>query len=898
MKITILDAIVINLSIISVFMDIFLKVTRIFCLVLVVILLSLVVGLSILAKNPISLSNDTIQRLIQYYDHKLTTESNGAELKFIDLKLQIIAPNLKIINQQQHFIQLNNINFTLKVHNLDSSFSSQISKTELLSLIYLSNNPDLQKEIDQYVAKNHIYFDGFINLDFSFLSLKQAKLNLISNNGFHDPKSTKLTRIDLKKFTIDLSYSMDKLIVENFNLEYESNIKASLQGDFIFNSEGLSLAEFQANIVNLPVDYLSGLWPRFLAPGVQTWVTDNITQGIIKNAQGNFKLTAEDLKSSLPSKDSIDAKIEVDGANLSYLKGYSPISQINAIVKFDGQALYVNASKALLLNSELINLELILPFNDFILSIKTNIDGKINQFNEFIPELVYQRLLSNKIDFKKIKGGLSSTLALSVPIFDPFKLEALKLDINANLSDVVLDQYKLIKFKQGNLKISNDQDKIMVKVEAAKNFSFNLIKYHKFERQDENQLNINTKFYLEDQISLKDKLIIDKGIIGVNATLNEGKWQLDLDLKEAEVTLVPLSINKPIFTALNFSCVGSFNEKQITGEDCNLKGVDYAGKILFIYSFLDDQITNFSLNNGKILTNEFNIQIVSDKNLSNYTLNGKFLDLSKFDIKNFSSSDEKKNNYKLVFKVDNLILKNEIRLNDISGKIVQIDNNPIDIDLKAFANNYQLTIVKMKKNNQNGYLLHSNSASTFSRAFGIYNNIKRGEVLIEAYPKKTDGKVAYYGNIVIKNFAFSNTSVLTKIILGVMSPFNSPKAVMQALEGGSLKSESFTANLEYNKGVLTLKNGLVQGPSYNIRVNGTVNNNTRILNIKGMYIPSVYGLNSLISFIPFIGELLSGGKKSAFIAANFSVKGSFDNPDVWLNPLSVFTPGFIRNIFN
>ena len=131
-----------------------------------------------------------------------------------------------------------------------------------------------------------------------------------------------------------------------------------------------------------------------------------------------------------------------------------------------------------------------------------------------------------------------------------------------------------------------------------------------------------------------------------------------------------------------------------------------------------------------------------------------------------------------------------------------------------------------------------------------------------------------------------------------MSPFNSPKAVMQALEGGSLKSESFTANLEYNKGVLTLNNGLVQGPSYNIRVNGTVNNNTRILDIKGMYIPSVYGLNSLISFIPFIGELLSGGKKSAFIAASFSVKGSFDNPDVWLNPLSVFTPGFIRNIFN
>ncbi len=879
-------------------MNVFLKALKVIGVTLAIILVGLSIWLSILAKNPIAVSNDTIQRLAQHYDPQLTTESSGAELKFLNFKLQFTAPNLKIINHQQHFVQLENINFSLKLTNLTSSLSAKINQSELLSLVYLDDNSDIQKEIDLYIAKNYISFNGDVQLDYNFLSLKRANLNLISNSGFHDPKKEDLAKIALKEMVISLSYGLNHLTVKQFNLWYTNNIKASLQGDFSFDSNGFALADFQANIINLPVDYLSGLWPNFLAPEVQNWVTSNITQGIIKNAQGKFKITAEDLKAALPSKDSINAQIMVSGAKLTYLQSYSPITQIEAMVKFDGQALYVNANSASLLSNKLTNLELVLPFNDFILSVKTKVTGSINQFKEFIPQLVYQRLLSNKVDFDKIKGSLNGTAALSVPIFDPFKLESLKLDIKADLSDVILDQYKLIKFKQGTLEILNDQDKITVKLQTPKTFSFDLIKYHKFERQSENQINIATKLHLEEKISLKDKLILEKGVVGIDANLSEGKWQLNLDLKDTEVVLSPLSITKPIATALNFSCLGSFNENAIIGEYCSLKGDNFAGKILFSYSTLSNQLTNFSLNNGKISDNIFNVRIDFDKKFYNYDLIAKNLDLSKFDAKDFASDPDKKVNYKISFKVDKLILKNNIHLNDVSGKIAQVGNNPIDVDLKAFSQSQQLTIVKIKKNDQNGYLLHSSSAATFSQAFGIYKNIKRGEVWIEIYPKKIDDEIIYDGNIIIKKFAFSNTSVLTKIILGVMSPFNSPLAVMQALEGGSLKSESFTADLEYSKGILTIKNGLVQGPSYDIRINGTINNNTRILAIKGMYIPSAYGLNSLISFIPFIGDLLSGGKKSAFIAANFSVKGSFDNPNIWLNPLSVFTPGFIRNLFN
>ncbi len=131
-----------------------------------------------------------------------------------------------------------------------------------------------------------------------------------------------------------------------------------------------------------------------------------------------------------------------------------------------------------------------------------------------------------------------------------------------------------------------------------------------------------------------------------------------------------------------------------------------------------------------------------------------------------------------------------------------------------------------------------------------------------------------------------------------MSPLNSPQAVAQALQGGSLKADSFTANLDYKKGILKLTDGLIKGSSYEMKLYGSVDFPNRNLSFKGLYIPSFYGINTFISMIPLFGKLLAGGDKSAFLAASFGIKGSFDNPSTSFNPMSVFTPGFIRQIFN
>jgi hypothetical protein len=73
-----------------------------------------------------------------------------------------------------------------------------------------------------------------------------------------------------------------------------------------------------------------------------------------------------------------------------------------------------------------------------------------------------------------------------------------------------------------------------------------------------------------------------------------------------------------------------------------------------------------------------------------------------------------------------------------------------------------------------------------------------------------------------------------------------------------------------------------------------VDTNTTKLDMKGVVAPA-YALNSILGKIPIIGDIVGGNE--GLIAFNYSVKGTYAEPDVGVNPLSGLTPGFLRGIF-
>ncbi len=49
--------------------------------------------------------------------------------------------------------------------------------------------------------------------------------------------------------------------------------------------------------------------------------------------------------------------------------------------------------------------------------------------------------------------------------------------------------------------------------------------------------------------------------------------------------------------------------------------------------------------------------------------------------------------------------------------------------------------------------------------------------------------------------------------------------------------------------------------------------------------------------IPVVGKVFSGKEGGGLFAATYGVKGTYDNPEISFNPLSVLAPGFLRDVF-
>ena len=89
---------------------------------------------------------------------------------------------------------------------------------------------------------------------------------------------------------------------------------------------------------------------------------------------------------------------------------------------------------------------------------------------------------------------------------------------------------------------------------------------------------------------------------------------------------------------------------------------------------------------------------------------------------------------------------------------------------------------------------------------------------------------------------------------------------------------------------------LVQGPDIGASAQGIIRKNDLAMDIGGTIIPA-YALNSAISNVPVLGDVLTGGKGQGVFGLNFALKGSMNRPRFLVNPVSAIAPGILRNLF-
>ena len=96
--------------------------------------------------------------------------------------------------------------------------------------------------------------------------------------------------------------------------------------------------------------------------------------------------------------------------------------------------------------------------------------------------------------------------------------------------------------------------------------------------------------------------------------------------------------------------------------------------------------------------------------------------------------------------------------------------------------------------------------------------------------------------------------------------------------------------------VIAIDRGRMSGSQLGLTVEGQVDLAAERLDLAGTVVP-LYAINRVLGKIPLVGPFLAGREGEGAFAVTYSVKGAMAEPNIWVNPLSVLAPGFIRDLF-
>ena len=93
-----------------------------------------------------------------------------------------------------------------------------------------------------------------------------------------------------------------------------------------------------------------------------------------------------------------------------------------------------------------------------------------------------------------------------------------------------------------------------------------------------------------------------------------------------------------------------------------------------------------------------------------------------------------------------------------------------------------------------------------------------------------------------------------------------------------------------------IKNGRTSGQSIGLTTQGFVDLGLDTARLGGVVVPA-FALNNLLSNVPLLGPLLTGGKDGGLFAISYQLHGPLDDLKTDVNMMSAMTPGALRELF-
>lgn len=667
--------------------------------------------------------------------------------------------------------------------------------------------------------------------------------------------------------------------------------------------------EFEASLANFEVDRLGGFWPPALGVKARKWILAHIAGGVVENATFRYKLNPDDLKSGPIPEDAVRLEFAFSGASADYYNPLAPVTDVKGNATLTAHKFNLTASEGRIGDIavgegavEVRDLHLV----DQFATIEFVGSGQVSDMLGVLDSDPLNLIGRFGVKPADLGGVASARTRLDFIVEEALTADQIKVVSVANISqasvpNVVLDYH----LSEGEMSLLVDNKGLEVEGGALLNGAPVTLTW----REDFDPKNpISSRYALTADLDDEARRAIGYDTAPYVTGPTPGEMQIEVrrdrsatlaaqfDLRQAVAEIAQIGWSKPagepaqlkFDLAIKPEAPVRLDPFVLTGKDLSAKGdlvFDSAGQVA------SGNLTGFQFGENKATGR------LKQKTDGGYALE---LEGPRFDLRSAIKQARRKDTPEaekplptldIGLKFDRAQVSDSMTLAKFTAAIGQVNDRTEKMAVKGNFEDTGSVSVDLKREGARRKLsVRSDNAGGAVRYIDV-SSIRGGTFAIDAEVADDEKGAPVKGVAVMEKFKAVDAPLLAKVL--AVAALTGIADVMRG-EGISFERADVPFTLADN--LLVLEQARSIGSAMGITAEGTYNMDEETLALQGAVIPA-YTINSLLGKIPVLGPALMGGEHEGLFGINYSVTGPVAEPEVFVNPLSALTPGFLRKIF-
>lgn len=710
--------------------------------------------------------------------------------------------------------------------------------------------------------------------------------------------------------TADLALHVEgvprKVILDRLAVDF-GDTRAEVTGVATIDGALLPI-ELRANLTDIPLARFDALWPHGVGVGGRDWVIGHIPSGVIKS--GNVHLVAT-LRTDAPDwlqSAAVDGGFDYEGLEVNYFPPLPPVRAIAGHATFDSHKMDLTIDSGTLGDIAVSQGALeITGFDqdDRAIDIGLSIDGPLRTALTVLdsPPLAVVRKLGFGPD--DTSGHANARLSFDFPLVHTLLSSQILFGAKGKLDGVAVA--KAVGPRDataGALDLTLD-NKGMSLVGGAKLAGVPLsIDWHEsFLDSDQIRSRIGFKGQLQGPdwkaLSLDPSgYVALGGTVGISGQVSVDRSRLTAievaaDLGAADVSVDLLGIDKPAGQAATATARLEFvggdlrrvSRLQMDSASAKLQGsasFSSGGRLERLELPVSGSGSEYALNAEAE---------PGDTSAYAITVTGHRFDASELLEGQGSGSGGGSHSPRLDIKLalEHVTTSAGRGIDSVSGNAVMSGARLDRAEIQAIAGSGSLTLTYLPNGDAIALHLAAADAGAALAGLGVTGGVRAGTLHLDGETKGGEGPRRTIARLDMRDFRLTKAPIIARLVNAL-----SPTGFVDLLSGQGLAFDRLDGGVEYADGKIRLVDGRSAG-ALGISFEGDVGLDDGKIALKGTVVP-VDTLNRIIAAIPVIGDL-AGGSRGGLLGWTYSVTGTTNDPKVSVNPLSVFAPGFLRNLF-